>query len=656
MRDLGASLVLAISFSLALPAAAQAIYVEGDGARDEFLYAWNHIADLGLSVSDSPKLRRYPLFRYLEAERLRVELARVPGGQRDHGRETRVIALLTAHPDEPPVRGLHRDFLGYLGARSEWTEFSAWRSRWPGADLPDESLRCHEFSARLATNNLEGLRDKVLSQWMESRSAPAACAVAYAWIDSADRLSASEIERRARYTGRERLSPPASLNSLLPARQEALTYWRDADRDAEKVIGDFLAHRRVPVAAGEQREAVLRAFERLARADSDRGRILYKSLAADSRMEGADRYQLHRSYALGMAYDRDPEALRQFSGFKVAADDTLVHEWRLRTALWHDDWRLVATGLAELPTAMSAEPRWQYWHGRLEERRGAMEQARAWFAMAAKEREYYGFLAAERLGDKADLRHKPLAEDWPTLDLLAATPALRRARELLACDLPDQANAEFNFALRALPDSAKPQMIRLAANWGWHDRAVRLQAELGLWNDLWLRFPLPYNGEIEAATRDTQVPANWLYSVIRTESLYNPRAVSGVGAQGLLQLMPATAREVAKRWGLSPPSVEELLHPEVNIALGARYLHEMTEKFDGAFILTLAAYNAGPQRIPRWLPKRAVDGDIWVENIPFNETRTYVQRALSSLVMIGWRRNGEPAPILPLLEPVSARP
>ena len=179
-----------------------------------------------------------------------------------------------------------------------------------------------------------------------------------------------------------------------------------------------------------------------------------------------------------------------------------------------------------------------------------------------------------------------------------------------------------------------------------------LQAQLGLWNDLWLRFPLPYLGEIEAAARDTHLPGNWLYAVLRTESLYDPQARSGAGARGLLQLMPATARAVAQRAGMKAPSNDDLFKPEINIALGARYLREMNDKFEGALILTLAAYNAGPHRVPQWLPNDPIDGDIWVENIPYNETRAYVQRALSSLVMIGWRRTGEPVPVLPLLEPV----
>jgi soluble lytic murein transglycosylase len=181
-----------------------------------------------------------------------------------------------------------------------------------------------------------------------------------------------------------------------------------------------------------------------------------------------------------------------------------------------------------------------------------------------------------------------------------------------------------------------------------------MMSELQLWDDLWLRFPRPYDAEVDAAARDTGLPADWLYAVLRTESLYDPRAVSKAGALGLLQLLLPTARGVAQRAGLPPPARADLFRPDVNLALGARYLRELQGSFRERFILTLAAYNAGPNRVPQWLPLEPVDAEIWIENIPYNETRGYVQRALSNLVILGWRRNGEPTPVLPLLAPLAA--
>ncbi|MBI3171451.1 MAG: transglycosylase SLT domain-containing protein, partial [Hydrocarboniphaga effusa] len=254
---------------------------------------------------------------------------------------------------------------------------------------------------------------------------------------------------------------------------------------------------------------------------------------------------------------------------------------------------------------------------------------------------------------KPELRPQALAQDKPTLEFLSGLAAMQRARELFLCELPEQAATEFRYAQRDLSVEQRAQAARLAASWGWHEQAVLLLSELLLWDDLWLRFPAPYDAEIEAAARDSGLSANWLYAVLRTESLYNPRAVSRSDALGLMQLRLSAAREVARRAKLSRPARDDLFKPQVNTALAARYLRELHERFGRRFIFTLAAYNAGPQRLPGWRPASEVPGDVWVENVPYNETRTYIQRALSSLVMIGWRRGGEPAPILPLLSPVA---
>ncbi|MGH8481871.1 MAG: lytic transglycosylase domain-containing protein, partial [Nevskiaceae bacterium] len=206
--------------------------------------------------------------------------------------------------------------------------------------------------------------------------------------------------------------------------------------------------------------------------------------------------------------------------------------------------------------------------------------------------------------------------------------------------------------LRDRAAGQRAQAARLAAAWGWHASSVQLLSELQLWDDLWLRFPTPHQAEVEQAAQDTGLPADWLYAVLRTESLYDPRAASPAGALGLLQLLLPTARQVAQRDGLPVPAREDLFRPEVNIALGARYLRDLHRNFRGHFVVALAAYNAGPNRVPQWLPRRTLDAEIWIENSPYNETRAYVQRALSNLVILGWRRTGEPTPVRPLLAPL----
>ena len=625
-----------------------------DAARAEFRVALDHVAQPE-PAADSAALRGYLLYPYLEAARLRQELSRVPGRQRLAGLDRRVRAFLERQGEVPVTRDLSRDWLGYLGERAAWAEFQ----QSAPANLTELPLRCHALTARLVRKELKGLREAALELWLTQRDAPPACVPVFRWIDSAAHLSAAEIEQRARFAAANGVPLPAAAAGLPPARRALLRYWDRLMAQPERELRLYLAGERAAELPAlpdpDIADALLEAFVRVSKRDSRQAALLYEPLQQLPFSE-EQHARLRRDHALGLAYDFDAQALAVFREVPDAALETIGHEWRVRAALWHRDWDLALRWLEAMPEPQRHEPRWRYWQARMLERRNQREQARERYEGVAREREYYAFLAAERLGRKPDLRPQPLAANAALQQTLAAEPAMQRARELFRCELPALATAELRYALRERGTEDKAQAAGLVAGWGWYEPAVRLLSETQRWDDLGLRFPLPYDREIDAAAKDTRLPGEWLYTVLRTESLYDPRAVSPVGALGLLQLMLPTARQVARRSGLPAPQRDDLFRPEVNIALGARYLRELLERFDQRFVLTLAAYNAGPQRVPDWLPQQAVEADIWIENIPYNETRTYVQRALSSLVILSWRRTGNPVRLAPLLQPVVAPP
>lgn len=620
-------------------------------ARAEFRTALDS-ASQPAAAADSAALRGHLLYPYVEAARLRYELSRVPRRQRLAGLERRLQAFLERQGEEPVTRELRRDWLGYLGERAAWADFER------AAPTPPEelSLRCHALTAQLARKQFTALREAALEAWLMHRQAPPSCAPVFRWIDSAQHLSAVDIEQRARFAAQSRVPLPAALKDLPAPRRALLRYWDRLMAQPERELQRYVSGERpaeLPALPDpEVADALLEAFTRVAKRDSRQATLLFPGLAQLPFGE-AHHGRLRREHALGLAYDFDLQALAAFRDVPEPALDPLSHEWRVRAALWHRDWPWAQRWLEAMPEPQRQEPRWRYWRARMLERH-YREQARALYEEVAREREYYAFLAAERLGRKPDLRPIPLAADAARQQALAADPAMQRARELFRSELPALAGAELRHALRERDADDKAQAAGLVAGWGWFEPAVRLLSETQRWDDLQLRFPLPYEREIETAAKESRLPGDWLYTVLRTESLYDPRAVSPVGALGLLQLMLPTARQVARRSGLPAPQRDDLFKPDVNIALGARYLRELLERFEQRFILTLAAYNAGPHRVPDWLPEQAVEADIWIENIPYNETRTYVQRALSSLVILSWRRTGDPARLAPLLQPVAA--
>ena len=217
-------------------------------------------------------------------------------------------------------------------------------------------------------------------------------------------------------------------------------------------------------------------------------------------------------------------------------------------------------------------------------------------------------------------------------------PAFERARELFLCGMRPEAMAEWQFGSEALPAEARTQSIRLAAEWGWYDQAVTVATAQHVFNDYTLLYPRPYDAEVNAAAHLAQLAPEIVYGVVRQESLYRIDAVSNAGARGLMQLQPATARSTARYYKRPTPALTDLFDPYINTALGAARLRMLLDEFDDQIPVALAGYNAGPNAVMRWLPQEPLDSDIWIENIPYNETRGYVQRILWHSLMFTWLR------------------
>jgi soluble lytic murein transglycosylase len=202
--------------------------------------------------------------------------------------------------------------------------------------------------------------------------------------------------------------------------------------------------------------------------------------------------------------------------------------------------------------------------------------------------------------------------------------------------------SEWDTIVRTLTPQEKKQAAILADRWGWHSRAISAAASLGEFDDLSLRYPLPYQPLFEQSSSAASISPTWAYGIARSESLFMPDVRSRAGAVGLMQLMPATGRQVAREIRLPYSGLQTLTNPASNIRLGTSYLGQMAERYGGNAVLATAAYNAGPHRVDRWLPDSgSIDARVWIENIPFNETRKYVKRVLSAQAIFHWRMTGE---------------
>lgn len=351
---------------------------------------------------------------------------------------------------------------------------------------------------------------------------------------------------------------------------------------------------------------------------------------------------ISRHIALWLARQHDPSAFQALRDLPFEAADTEVRRWLVRSALRQHSFADVIPAIAGMPAEERTKEEWQYWLAVAWKETGNDEEARAIFESLAGERSYFGFLAADEIGSDYRWAHSGIEEDPETLAALSETPALIRARELFHVGLESRGRSEWDDAVSMLQAPGKAQAALLAHRWGWHSRAIATAAAVSLYDDLELRYPLPYREQFEKHSRTAAIPYSWAYGVARSESLFMTDIRSIAGAVGVMQLMPATGRRTAQEIELPYNGIDTLTDPDSNIRLGTFYLGKMLERFGHNPVLATAAYNAGPARVEQWLPAAGqLDARIWIENIPFNETRGYVRRVLTTAAIVHWRLTGE---------------
>jgi len=233
-------------------------------------------------------------------------------------------------------------------------------------------------------------------------------------------------------------------------------------------------------------------------------------------------------------------------------------------------------------------------------------------------------------------------------------PGIVRARELSAIGEKRMARREWNHALDYLTGYQQEIAASLAADWGWYGQAVLTMGQAHTYDDLEVRFPIPYQSLIDEYAGKRQLDLGWMFALVRSESAFIEDAESPAGALGLMQVMPATGKQTARKMGLQSFKVAHLLEAEKNVPIGSAYLKQMLDLFGGNMTLATAAYNAGPQRVLAWLPKHdCMDPDVWVEKIPFTETRKYVRRVMFFASIYDWRLHRTVLPLSQRMATVS---
>ncbi|MEJ8795615.1 transglycosylase SLT domain-containing protein [Trinickia caryophylli] len=574
----------------------------------------------------------YPAPSYLEYFQLKPQLFDGSGHARLDAPDAPVLSFLQRHDGEAIADRLRNDYLTVLGARHDWRTFDAQYARFVLND--DTQVKCYALESRASRG--ENVAEAARALLVEPRYYGDGCVDLVTALAANGQLTSDDVWQQIRLAYEQGVtSTGAKLVDALGAVRPDPT-----KLDQATSAPPLLLARGVGADSASHQLALL-ATTQMARTDAATAAATFATVAPQLSL--AER-------AIGWGTIGYQAAARQVSGavdwFRLSANAPLsypAYEWRTRSALLAGDWTMVRWSIEQMPPALRSRPAWVYWHARALKQAGETAGANQEFAQIAPRFDFYGQLATEELGGKISVPPKTVVSD-AEVDAVSKTPGFDLARRFYALNLRLEGNREWNWPLRGMTDRQLLAVAEYARRIRLYDRTVNTADRTQADHDFSLRYLSPFRDIVERDAQSNGLDVEWAYGLIRQESRFILNARSEVGAGGLMQLMPGTAKMVAKKIGLGPVTASELNDINTNILLGTTYLSMIYNQFDGSAVLATAGYNAGPGRPRQWRAtlQRPVEGAIFAETIPFNETRDYVKNVLSNTVYYAALFEGRP--------------
>lgn len=558
--------------------------------------------------------KSYSLYPYLEYWRLSRDL---------HAAGDAAIAdFLASQPGTWLAEKLRAQWLKELGRREFWPAFLPEYAR---LSSPDLALQCYARRAELATGNPSKLRDAV-GLWFTGSDLPAACAPLFSQFIAQGYLSQEDIWRRLRLAllaGNPGVAKSVAI-ALPPEIRPDNALLDRAGRDPARLLTDGSLN--LEQRAG--REMLLYAVGELAKFDPDRAAQILEGLA--SRLPEPDRRTAWGMVAYRAAWFHHPRTLAWFGKAGLGALTDAQREWWIRSALRAGQWHKVLEVIDSMAENNQNQPVWRYWKARALKEIGQNIAANALFGPLSREYHFYGQLALEELGQTVSNPVANIRVSGEEIQKRAQDPSIVRALALYNLGLRNEAADEWNWAIRNDDDRQLLAAAELARQQQWFDRAIYTAEKTREQHNFDLRFISPFRDQATAYAREYQLDEAWVYGVIRQESRFVAEAKSRTGAMGLMQLMPETVHWIARKLGLSRIRTADAHDPGTNIKFGAYYLRTLLNSLDNQPVLATAGYNAGPRRAQHWRDGRPMEAAVYIESIPFGETRDYVKKVMSN--------------------------
>jgi len=602
---------------LVLPVASDTDFI---AAHDAFL------------AGDTAKLERYarrlknsPLEAYVSYYQLRLSLENADA--KSLGSIEGAVHNFLSRPDDTPlIDQLRVDWLKLLGKKQQWDLFDA---EYPHLVNEGTELTCYALQSRQRSQELAVLR-KARELWFNGKGQPESCGPLFEAALTAGIINEQDVSKRLRLTLESNNVSLATklaerLDDTYPGLSAALkSAAADPDRYSEK-----LTQRN----AGEgQRIITLFALQRVAKQSPDLAAARWAKIEAYFPL--TEQHYFYGRLAYEAARNLDARALQWFNAAAYTPLDDYQSAWRVRAALRAQDWIEVLASVNRMSEQQQRESAWLYWKARALQALGRPVEAREIFAPLSGEYSFYGQLAGEELADSTVISetmptYKP---DQQAIVAVSALPGVQRTLALYRVGLRSEALEEWRWVLRNFNDRELLTAAEIALRNKMYDRAIGAAEKTVNMHDFSLRYLAPYRADLQVHIREHGLDEAWVYGLMRQESRFSVGAKSDAGAAGLMQIMPGTARWAANKLGLKSYRNALIHQLDTNLRLGTYYMKTILSQSDNSPVLASASYNAGPSRALQWRADQPLEGAIYTETIPFEETREYVKKVMSNTV------------------------
>ena len=563
-------------------------------------------------------IRNYPLYPYLQLLQIQRDINKISQQQ--------IHQFIANYAETPLATKAQASYLQKLANHRQWTLFLANYQRLP---LTSTYYKCYRLQAMINTGKGKAALKEVATLWNVGSSQPNPCNPVFSyWMKHNNPSSDLAFERSWKAINQKnyKIAKFAQKHVTKKSQTSALNLFWKVQKDINLITKKNTLTKTTPHNA----DIAAYAIRKLGVKQTD---LALKTWLRDrTRFKFSSEQRTYLNTYFGNKYAKstfyNPAALGILQKIDPQYKYDEISEWKTRLALISQDWSMVVNLIGNMPTKLKEKNRWIYWLETAKQRNNPKKYT-AKFQSIISDRDFYSFIAADLNGTPLQLNANKTTIPQKITSKLLQTPSVKRMAELVKTGDTGKAYQEWKTLSKQLSDQQKLAIAYIVADWGWYIQGIRIAAQLKTWNELEIRFPRSQNKLFAELGTAKGIGSTWPVAIARQESAYNQYARSPAGARGFMQLMPATAKQTAKKYKIKYSHKDDLYDPRTNISLGTAYISEMMKRFDNKEYYT-AAYNAGPHRVDRWLKSRGnLPLDIWIETIPFNETRKYVQNVLT---------------------------